>query len=117
MIPKPEPRRKKRPNPGHPYLAWLKTQPCAACRAAAPSEAAHVRGPISLKTGLPLPRRADTAYLAAVPLCSSCHRDGPGSIHELGEMEFSIDQFGNEYALAGLAHSYLARWILNGRKS
>jgi hypothetical protein len=30
-------------------------------------------------------------------------------------MEFSIDQFGNEYALAGLAHSYLARWILEGR--
>lgn len=61
MIPKPEPRRKKRPNPGHPYLRWLKDRPCCVC-GATPSEAAHVRGPMSLKTKIQLDRRIAEAY-------------------------------------------------------
>lgn len=114
MIPKPEPRRKKRPNPGHPYLAWLKDRPCCAC-GAHPSEAAHVRGPMSLKTKIQLDRRIGEAYLSAVPLCARCHRTGPHSVHEEGEKTFAADRLGHMEALARLAHAYLARWILEGR--
>lgn len=114
MYPKPEPRTRRKPNPGHPYLAWLKTRPCCAC-GTTPTEAAHVKGPLSLKTKLPLDRRTSEAYLSAVPLCTPCHRTDPYSVHEVGERVFASDRFERMDALSGLAHAYLARWVMEGR--
>ena len=114
MYPKPQARPKRRPNPGHPYLTWLKTQACCEC-GTTPSEAAHVRGPASLKTGQQLARREREAYLSAVPLCMHCHRTDANSVHELGERTYGQHRFGHMDALARLAHAYLAQWILEGR--
>lgn len=113
-FPKPAPPRKRRPNPGHPFLAWLKAQACCSC-GATPSEAAHVKGPLSLKTKIQLNRRQGEAYLSAVPLCAACHRTGVNSVHEEGEKRFAADRLGHMESLARLAHAYLARWILEGR--
>jgi len=46
------------------YLAWLRTQPCAACAAPPPSEASH-HGPRGLG------QKADDDR--AIPLCQRCH--------------------------------------------
>ncbi len=115
MFPKPSPRPKRRPNPGHPYLAWLKDQACCACGTPPPSEAAHVRGPVSQKTGLMLARRQDEAYVSAVPLCATCHRLGQHSIHQAGELKFAEAKWGEYSQLPLRAFSYLAKWIREGR--
>lgn len=115
-FPNPAPRKKRKSNPGHPYLAWLKDQRCAICSSAPPVEAVHVEGPLSLKTHLTLPRRKHQAYLSAIPACAKCHRTGPGSIHELGEKPFAIYQFGTSDALARLAHAYLITWVRERRE-
>lgn len=47
------------------YLAWLRTQPCAACAAPPPSEASH-HGPRGMG------QKADDDL--AIPLCRRCHR-------------------------------------------
>lgn len=51
------------------YLAWLRTLPCAWCKAPAPSEASHHPPEGGGSTG----RKAADCY--AIPLCHECHAD------------------------------------------
>ena len=112
-FPKPSPRVKRRPNPGHPYLTWLKTCGCVVC-GSTPSEAAHVQGPISLKTGTILARRNHEAYLSAIPACPVHHRTGPGALDTIGEAQWSLDHYGRVDGAARAAFAYLARWAMEG---
>ncbi len=81
--------RKPRPNPSkdEKHLALIRRCQCLACLAE-PAEAAHIRyaDPSRNKpmTGMGL-KPADRW---AVPLCPSCHRDGPGAQHSMGERVF-----------------------------
>lgn len=111
MIPKPEPRRKKRPNPGHPYLRWLKRQPDVLTGEMG-CEAAHVRGPLSRKSNEPQPRRVAESYLSAISLTPENHRLAPDSIERLGETQWGIHHFGRPDAAARIAHRQLAQWAL-----
>lgn len=69
------------------YYAHVAAQPCLRCGAYG-VEVAHVRAFRSRKTGDVLPRRKGIAAFAAIPLCPSCHRHGPNSIHNVGEEAF-----------------------------
>jgi hypothetical protein len=66
--------------------AFVKAQPCLACGAAGPSEAAHIHAIASLKVKGQAVRRGHKglAALAAIPLCPSCHT-GPAGIHSMRE--------------------------------
>lgn len=106
-----KPTRTDTPTPRtHPYLDWLRMQPCHACGKLG-SEAAHVRASISPKTGLLMPRRKKHAMLTAIPLCPTCHRTGPDSIHALGEATWEA-KYVQPWTLAHLALAYLARWAM-----
>lgn len=70
---RPNARRTRNADPvGLEYLAWLKTLPCAVCRAGEISqfgetEAAHIGGNSAAKAG----------NRSAIPLCREHHRTGP----------------------------------------
>lgn len=99
------------------YLAWLKGNACAACKAPPPCDAAHLSGVASLKTGLPMPRRKAHAFYWAIPLCKECHQTGKASIHALGEAAFfRAFNRGDDYGHR-LAGAYLAVYLskLEGR--
>lgn len=83
---------------GRRYLEWLKTRPCARCQSPG-VEIAHVKGAVSAKTGLELPRRHNEAILYAVPLCAYCHRTGKASIHNVGEPQFFASMRVNPHQL------------------
>jgi hypothetical protein len=78
------------PNPNTPardrVYAFVKSQPCLACGAAGPSEAAHIHAIASLKVKGQAIRRGHKglAALAAIPLCQPCHT-GPAGIHSMRE--------------------------------
>ena len=57
------------------YLRWIRTLPCAVCRATRGVEAAHT-GPHGLGQ--------KSSDLSAIPLCARHHRTGPDSYHKLG---------------------------------
>lgn len=63
------------------HLAYLRTQPCLACGAPPPSEAAHTYDGSS---GMGKKARDENA----IPLCSACHRTGNLSYHAIGERRF-----------------------------
>jgi hypothetical protein len=66
--------------------AFVKAQPCLACGAAGPSDAAHIHAIASLKVKGQAIRRGHKglAALACLPLCPSCHT-GPQGIHSMRE--------------------------------
>jgi hypothetical protein len=65
----------------HPgYLAWIRTLPCAVCRATRGVEAAHT-GPHGLGQ--------KSSDWSAIPLCARHHRTGADSYHKLGPRKFS----------------------------
>lgn len=110
MFPKPE-RPAKAKRSGSDYLFWIKSQPCARCGEPGPSDAAHVMGAVSPKTGMPLARRVGIAYRFAIPLCKECHQTGRDSIHAVGEAKF-FDGFGRGQAWGvKLAASYLLAYL------
>lgn len=111
-VPKPPKRQKPRRPTDHPFFTYLKGCRCCGCGAAPISEAAHVQGPISLKTGLILPRRVDVAYLSAAPGCPVCHRTGPRSVHAIGEEAWAIENLGRPDGLTRLALTHLATWAM-----
>ena len=62
------------------YLKWIRTLPCAVCRATRGVEAAHT-GPHGLGQ--------KSSDLSAIPLCARHHRTGPDSYHKLGPRKFA----------------------------
>jgi hypothetical protein len=78
------------PNPNTPardrVYAFVKSQPCLACGAAGPSDAAHIHAIASLKVKGQAVRRGHKglAALACLPLCPQCHT-GPQGIHSMRE--------------------------------
>lgn len=83
------------------YMAWVKTLPCLACGAKAPSEAAHT-GPRGLGQKAP-----DSQV---IPLCAEDHRTGRNALDRIGPAAFqkmySIDFAG---VVADLNRRYGAR--------
>jgi hypothetical protein len=69
--------------------AFVKSQPCLACGAPGPSEAAHIHAIASLKVRGQAIRRGHKglAALAAIPLCPECHR-GPNGVHSATEAKW-----------------------------
>lgn len=76
------------------YLTWLAGQSCIACGCHG-VELAHLRGPISRKTGLTMPRRKGEAHFYCLPICPSCHRTGSSAVHSVGERKF-FDRLGKD---------------------
>lgn len=62
------------------YLKWIRTLPCAVCRATRGVEAAHT-GPHGLGQ--------KSSDLSAIPLCGRHHRTGQDSYHKLGPRKFA----------------------------
>lgn len=61
------------------YLVYIRKFPCVSCGLARRIEAAHI-GPHGIS------RKTDDC--TALPLCSICHREGPGALHQVGPAEF-----------------------------
>ena len=71
------------------WYGFIKARPCLRCGATEKVEAAHVRGFVSLKTGRRLPRsHKGLQALCVIPLCPSCHRTAPDSLHNVREEAF-----------------------------
>lgn len=71
------------------FYEFVKSHPCVRC-GRVPSDAAHIEGIISPKTGLVMPRSHKTiARWACVPACKDCHQHARDSIHEVGEEGFN----------------------------
>lgn len=85
-------------NPG--FLAYLRKQPCCACRAFPPSQAAHIRvGSVDYgKRATGAGEKPSDQW--AVPLCAGCHLDGPGAQHRVGERVFWAKVAVDPFALA-----------------
>jgi hypothetical protein len=95
---------------GKRYLSWLAAQPCIKCGANG-VELAHVRGCLSRKTGLVLPRRKNEAAMYALPICPADHRLAADSIHAIGEREW-FDRLG--HSADRLVASHFARFFWDG---
>lgn len=87
------------------FLAFLRKLPCCVCGAHPPVQAAHLRFgcPERGKPSAGLGTKPDDRW--AVPLCPSCHLDGPAAQHRQGEARFwsraGIDPFAVAEALYG----------------
>lgn len=79
-------RRPRETNNSH--LAFLRTLPCCCCPADPCKEAAHIRFAsfIHDKPETGIGRKPDDRD--AVPLCRTCHQDGPQAQHKVGERVF-----------------------------
>jgi hypothetical protein len=67
------------------FLKWLRTQPCAICKARPPSQACHIRlggvGGIACKP-----------IFSACPMCASCHKMQHDKGHEVfGGKDFWLE--------------------------
>lgn len=72
-------RRYVRPVQDSAYLKFLRLLPCVCCGSARRIEAAHI-GPRGLSQ--------KTSDYTALPLCASCHREGPQALHRIGPESF-----------------------------
>ena len=63
------------------YLAWIRTQACAACGIEWRVEAAH--------TGSDGGMRLKASDYSAVPLCRGCHTGNPRAYHRIGREKFA----------------------------
>ena len=62
------------------YKAWIREQPCIACKRQRLSEAAH--------TGEDGGMSQKASDYSCVPLCSDCHTQAPGAYHRIGKRAF-----------------------------
>ena len=69
------------------FYTHVASLPCYAC-GASPVEVAHIRGMAALKHEGAMSRRKGLSEYSCIPLCPSCHRHSPQSIHAIGEREF-----------------------------
>lgn len=68
------------------HLAFIARLPCVICHAE-PVECAHIRmGDFERGKFQALAKKPSDAWV--VPLCPSCHRNGPGAQHSMGERNF-----------------------------
>lgn len=67
------------------HLAYIRSLPCLACKASAPSQAAHIRTGTNGGTGI----KPGDNY--TVPLCPTCHHKQ----HQIGEQSFWAEIFGH----------------------
>jgi hypothetical protein len=93
------------------YLGFIALQPCIVRGCQERVEVAHVQGALSVKTGLPLPRRLAHAGLVTVPLCPYHHRLASDSVHAVGERGFEARHGMPEHQLLRWALTYLAVYI------
>ena len=92
------------------WYGFVKWQPCAACGAYPPTEAAHVRVLRSDKTGDLLPRsHKGRAAWGCVPLCKECHLKQ----HTMSEDQFA-DLTGIDYG--SIISTNLVRFFVEGRR-
>jgi hypothetical protein len=96
---------------GKRYLSWLASQPCSVSGEHG-VELAHVRGCLSAKTGLMLPRRKGPAYYYVLPLTPELHRLGSRSIHAIGETAFFEEHDVNPHQLVA---TLFCRYFEEGR--
>lgn len=79
------------------YLKWIRSLACSSCKAPAPSHAHH------LTHAQPKARGLKASDHFTVPLCQTCHQDGPTSLHGHGNERFWWDCRGiDAIALCGL---------------
>jgi len=87
------------------FLDFLRGRRCCSCGAPPRVQAAHLRAacPDRGKRETGMQEKPDDRW--AVPLCSSCHLDGPQALHRVGEERFfsrlAIDPFGLAERLYG----------------
>lgn len=71
------------------YLALVRRCPCLACDQDPAGVAAHVR---MTRAGKPIAGAGiKPGDQWTLPLCASCHTDGPGAQHKVGELKFWSD--------------------------
>ena len=71
------------------WYGFIKARPCLRCGTTEQIEAAHVRGFVNVQTGALLRRsHKGLAAWCCLPICSSCHRTAPDSLHNVGEEAF-----------------------------
>lgn len=67
------------------YLAWVRRLPCVCCGSAARIEAAHIRASYPSAGWAPTGMAQKPDDVRVVPLCSTCHREGPDAQHRSNE--------------------------------
>jgi hypothetical protein len=72
----------------NPYLAYLRRQPCEACRSTHRVEAAHIRSGYSEAGWPPTGMQVKPSDFRALSLCSLCHRDGPNAQRKARERDW-----------------------------
>lgn len=81
------------------FLAWLRRQPCCIC-GTRPSEASHIRiGNLEMDKP-PTGMAEKPSDFWALPICARDHREGPFSLHNMGEENFYARHRLNAFALA-----------------
>ena len=70
------------------YLAFLRRLPCVVCGATRRIEAAHVRAGYSSAGWAPTGMMQKPDDARAVPLCATCHREGPNAQHRANERQW-----------------------------
>jgi hypothetical protein len=70
------------------YLAFLRRLPCVVCGATRRIEAAHVRAGYSIAGWAPTGMMQKPDDARAVPLCATCHREGPNAQHRANERQW-----------------------------
>lgn len=78
------------------YLAFLRRQPCAVCRASAPNDAAHLRMASPERGKRPTGMQVKPSDRFAVPLCRACHT----TQHSGSEARFWSERGMDPFAIA-----------------
>ncbi len=85
------------------FLAYVRLQRCCSCGAPPPSQAAHIRMACQERGKRATGKGEKPSDRWAVPLCQSCHQDGPGAQHRGSEAAFwrraGVDPFAIAEAL------------------
>ena len=92
------------------WYEWIAAKPCLGC-IGGPVEVAHIGLLFSNKTGQRLPRRSGPNKWAVIPLCVECHREGPRSIHNIGEKKWMEEHDIEGIKMAVVWGSWLAGFL------
>lgn len=92
------------------WYDYVAQRVCMTC-AGWPVEVAHIKLLISDKTGLALARRDGLNQWAVIPLCDKCHREGPESIHKIGEDAFFEKHHIDRESLLRVWASWFVAWV------
>ena len=70
------------------YLRFIRRQPCCVCGKPAPSQAAHIRSGYPEAGWRPTGMQEKPDDFRTLPLCSTCHLDGPKAQHKANESQW-----------------------------